>query len=152
MKKDNERKGRQSNNDAVFYPVPESRHTMPTWYGSMLEQIKNLISTERRHVMWEANIMMTMMYYHIGKRILQQSLSEGWGARVIDRLSADLKESYPEMKGFSPRNLKYMQRFAKLWPDETIVQRCVAQLPWRHIICLMEKAKEPNRRLVIVFH
>jgi len=78
MKKDNERKGRQSNNDAVFYPVPESRHTMPTWYGSMLEQIKNLISTERRHVMWEANIMMTMMYYHIGKRILQQSLSEGW--------------------------------------------------------------------------
>lgn len=70
------------------------------------------------------------------------------GARVIDRLSADLKESYPEMKGFSPRNLKYMQRFAKLWPDETIVQRSVAQLPWRHIICLMEKAKEPNRRLV----
>ena len=48
-------------------------------------------------------------------------------------LSADLKTEFPEMKGFSPRNLKYMQRFAKLWPDETIVQRCVAQLPWRHI-------------------
>lgn len=52
------------------------------------------------------------------------------------------------MKGFSPRNLKYMQKFAKLWPDEAIVQRCVAQLPWRHIICLMEKVEEPNRRLV----
>ena len=143
-----ERRGRISNDDAVFYPVPDAAYKMPEWYGNMLEQIKKHVSSERVHVMWEANTMMTMMYYHIGKRLLQQSETEGWGAKVIDRLSADLKSEYPEMKGFSPRNLKYMQRFAKLWPNETIVQRSVAQLPWRHIICLMEKVEEPNRRLV----
>lgn len=54
----------------------------------------------------------------------------------------------PEKKGFSPRNLKYMRKFAEIWPSETIVQRCVAQLSWRHNICLMEKVKEPIRRLV----
>ncbi len=148
MKENNERKGRKSNEKEVFYPVADSQQNMPDWYGNMLEQIKKLVAGERRRVMWEANTMMTMMYYHIGKTILQQSAAEGWGARVVDRLSADLKMEYPEMKGFSPRNLKYMQKFAKLWPDESIVQRCVAQLPWRHIICLMEKVNEPNWRLV----
>lgn len=44
-------------------------------------------------------------------------------------------------------DLKYMRRFCEIWPDEEIVQRSVAQLPWRHNICLMEKVKEPNRRL-----
>lgn len=141
------RKGRMSKENAVFYPVPDAAYKMPDWYGGMLEQIKECVSSGRTHVMWEVNAMMTMMYYHIGKSLLRQSQAEGWGARVIDRLSADLKTEFPEMKGFSPRNLKYMQRFAKLWPDETIVQRCVAQLPWRHIICLMEKVEEPNRRL-----
>jgi len=148
MNLDNERKGRESNAQEVFYPVADSKQNMPIWYNGMLKQIKTLVASERRRVMWEANTIMTMMYYHIGKTILQQSIAEGWGARVIDRLSADLKAAYPEMKGFSPRNLKYMQKFAKLWPDEAIVQRCVAQLPWRHIICLMEKVEEPNRRLV----
>ena len=148
MKNKENRKGRASNADDVFFPVAESRQCMPDWYGGMLDQIKNFITNERKRVLWEANVMMTMMYYHIGKTILQQSDSEGWGARVIDRLSVDLKSSYPEMKGFSPRNLKYMQRFAKLWPDESIVQRCIARLPWRHIICLMENVQEPNRRLV----
>lgn len=51
------------------------------------------------------------------------------------------------MHGFSPRSLKYMRRFAEIWPDEVIVQRCVAQLPWRHNIYLMEKVSEPNRRI-----
>lgn len=143
-----ERKCRKSNANEVSYPIADSKANMPCWYGGMLEQIKSLVSDERRHVMWEANAMMTMMYYRIGKTIQEQCEVEGWGSRVIDRLSADLKKEYPEMKGFSPRNLKYMQRFAKLWPDETIVQRSVAQLPWRHIICLMEKVSEPNRRLV----
>ena len=51
------------------------------------------------------------------------------------------------MHGFSPRNLKYMRRFAEVWPDETIVQRCVAQLPWRHNICLKEKVSVPNSQI-----
>ena len=121
--------------------------SMPRWYGELFDTIKNLVTEGRRQVMWTANKQMSMMYYHIGEEILKRQNAEGWGTKVVDRLSADLKHSFPEIQGFSPRNLKYMRRFAECWPDETIVQRCVAQLPWRHNICLMEKAKESNRRL-----
>ena len=138
----------KSNTDEVYIPVPPIRYELPEWYGNLFKQIKELVANERRRVMWEANRRMSMMYYHIGKIILNQSEQKGWGARIVDRLSADLKAAYPEMSGFSPRNLKYMQRFAKLWPDEEIVQRYVAQLPWRHNICLMEKTDKPNRRLI----
>lgn len=141
------RKSRTEECDGAFFPVPPTDAELPDWYGKMLENIKSLVSDGRRQVIWTANVQMMIMYYHIGRVILQQQDAEGWGSKVVDRLSSDLKKAYPEMRGFSPRNLKYMRRFAELWPDEAIVQRCVAQLPWRHNICLMEKVKEPNRRL-----
>jgi hypothetical protein len=55
--------------------------------------------------------------------------AERWGVKVIDRLSHDLKKAFPDMSGFSPRNLKYMRKFAESWPDLSIVQRTVAQIP-----------------------
>jgi len=57
---------------------------------------------------------------------------EGWGARVIDRLSTDLHAAFPELEGFSPRNLKYMRAFAEAWPEPALVQQVAAQLPWFH--------------------
>ena len=63
--------------------------------------------------------------------ILGRQEREGWGARVIDRLSVDLRDAYPDLSGLSPRNLKYMRAFAAAWPDREIVQRTVAQTPWR---------------------
>ena len=72
-----ERRGRILNDDAVFYPVPDAISKMPDWYGGMLEQIKECVTSGRTHVMWEANAMMTMMYYHIGKSLLRQSQAEG---------------------------------------------------------------------------
>lgn len=130
------------------FPITPSSAEMPMWYRDLLNSIKQLVTTGRRQVMWSANVQMSMMYYQIGREILQRQSAEGWGSKVVNRLSADLKKTFPEMNGFSPRNLKYMRQFAESWPDISIVQRCVAQLPWRHNICLMEKVKEPNRRLV----
>jgi hypothetical protein len=72
---------------------------------------------------------MVLMYWDIGQSIRQRQQQEGWGTRVIDRLSHDLKTAFPDMTGFSPRNLKYMRKFADAWPDRAIVQRTVAQLP-----------------------
>lgn len=57
---------------------------------------------------------------------------EGWGAKVIDRLSSDLLHEFPDMKGFSIRNLKYMRKFAGAWRDRAIVQELLAQIPWFH--------------------
>lgn len=58
--------------------------------------------------------------------------NEGWGSKIIDKLSTDLKGAFPEETGFSPRNLKYMRKFAEAWADVEIVQRTVAQIPWRY--------------------
>jgi hypothetical protein len=86
-----------------------------------------------------ANSAMVRLYWDIGRMILERQHRAGWGAKVIDRLAADLREAYPDMKGFSPRNLKYMRAFAAAWPDAEIVQRIVARLPWRQNIALLER-------------
>lgn len=149
MEKDNKgRKGRTPEVRGAFLPVPPSSLGLPNWYSDLFDGVKELISNSRRQVMWTANIQMSMMYHNIGKLILARQDAEGWGAKIVDRLSADLKKAFPEQKGFSPRNLKYMRKFAEIWPDAEIVQRSVAQLSWRHNITLMEKVKEPNRRLI----
>ena len=69
------------------------------------------------------------------------------GAKVIDRLAADLLEAFPDMKGFSPRNLKYMRAFAAAWPERAIVQEPLARIPWYHHIALLEKLEDSADRL-----
>lgn len=69
------------------------------------------------------------------------------GTKVIDRMAQDLKDAFPDMSGFSPRNIKYMRRFAECWPDYAIVQRVVAQLPWRTNLKLIDKLDCQERRL-----
>ena len=78
-------------------------------------------------------------HWQIGREILIQQDAQGWGARMIDRLSQDLRQGFPGMKGFSARNPKYMRAFAEAWPDEQIVQEALAQITWYHNIALLEK-------------
>ena len=78
---------------------------------------------------------------------MERQRESGWGSKVIDQLAKDLAKAFPEIRGFSSRNLKYMQTFAEAYPDEEVVQRSVAQLPWRHNIALLEKLKDPDERL-----
>lgn len=87
------------------------------------------------------------MYWNIGKAILEKQEREGWGSKVIDRLAQDLKDAFPDMSGFSARNIKYMRKFAECWPDYEIVQRVVAQLPWRTNIKLIDKLDSQESRL-----
>jgi predicted nuclease of restriction endonuclease-like (RecB) superfamily len=90
---------------------------------------------------------MVLLYWEIGKNVLEKQTLQGWGAKIIDRLALDLREAFPEMKGFSPRNIKYMRAFAAAWRDRAIVQQTVAQLSWRQNIALLEKLKTPDERL-----
>ena len=68
------------------------------------------------------------LYWQIGRDILDRQQREYWGAKVIDRLATDLKRAFPDMKGFSPRNLKYMRRFAEVWAEEQFVQQVAATI------------------------
>jgi predicted nuclease of restriction endonuclease-like (RecB) superfamily len=90
---------------------------------------------------------MVLLYWDIGKAILDPQKQQGWGAKVVDRLSADLREAFPGMKGLSPRNLKYMRKFAEAWPEREFVQRTVAQIPWRSNIALLDKLDDLETRL-----
>jgi predicted nuclease of restriction endonuclease-like (RecB) superfamily len=89
------------------------------------------------------------LYWQIGSDICQRQEKQGWGAKVIDRLSHDLRVAFPKMKGFSRANLMYMRSFAKNWSQDDIVQQAVGQLPWGHNLALLTKLKE--RKLCIAY-
>lgn len=128
-------------------PVPAAKTEMPHGYGTFLNDIKEIIVRERVKTTMSANAAMVLTYWDIGQSVLQRQRREGWGSKVIDRLSFDLKTEFPDMSGFSPRNLKYMRKFAEAWPDRPIVQRTVALLPWRSNITLLDKLDDPHIRL-----
>jgi predicted nuclease of restriction endonuclease-like (RecB) superfamily len=163
MKKKNKRQGKQSKNvlkskqndrrtlgrsrqDASFPAAPLTSE-MPTNYGELLQDIKERISKERLRVAMTANAAMVILYWDIGHAILKRQEREGWGAKVIDRLSVDLRREFPDMKGLSQRNLKYMRAFAAAWPDQQIVQQVAAQIPWFHNCILLDKVSSPEARL-----
>ncbi len=131
----------------VLMPVPAPRGEMPKDYAELLDKLKQRIVQERIRVVQSANIQMIMLYWYIGSEILTRQALQGWGAKVIDRLAYDLKQAFPEMSGFSPRNLKYMRKFAEAWPDLEFVQRTVAQIPWGSNIALIEKLSNARERL-----
>jgi predicted nuclease of restriction endonuclease-like (RecB) superfamily len=145
MKSKRKQLGKEIEN--VVFPIAERIADMPESYTSFVEELKGFIKKEKLSVIFNANQKMIVMYWHIGNAILIKQKAEGWGTKVIDRLSSDLKDAFPEEAGFSPRNLKYMKKFAEAWSDPEIVQRTVAQIPWRSNITLLDKLKEPKLRL-----
>lgn len=90
---------------------------------------KSQIRTAQVRAAVSVNREMVLLYWGIGKEILSRQKEDGWGTRVIDRLARDLRSEFPDMKGISPRNLKYMRAFAEVWPDAAIVQQAAAHCP-----------------------
>ncbi len=144
MKEGRLSKGR-SRKEARFTAAP-SKAELPADYATLLADLKQRISNERLRVVLSANAAMVLLYWDIGQVILKRQAKEGWGAKVIDRLSSDLREAFPDMKGLSPRNLKYMRAFAEAWPDRAIVQQLAAQLPWFHNCLILDKLADHDRR------
>lgn len=116
-------------------------------YFEFIENIKTEIKNRKIATILSANSNMICMYWNIGSAVLEKQKRYGWGSKVIDRISKDLKETFPNMNGFSPRNIKYMRKFADCWKDYEIVQRVVAQLPWRTNISLLDKLHDAEERL-----
>ena len=133
--------------DEAGFPVGSPAIVVPASYSSLLKDLKTRIRQERLRTVLAGNGVLINLYWDIGSAILKKQKEEGWGAKIIDRLSADLSKEFPDMKGFSPRNLKYMRAFTTAWPDKTIVQRVIAQIPWRSNIALLDKLDNPHDRL-----
>ena len=110
-------------------------------YRDLLARLKQQIQTAQVRAAVSVNRELVLLYWQIGRDILERQEKEGWGAKVIDQLAKDLRQSFPGMQGFSPRNLKYMRALAEAWPDRAIVQEPLAQLTWYHNLTLLEKLK-----------
>ena len=123
---------------------------MPADYVQWLADIKNRVLAARHKAALAVNAELVSLYWHIGRDILQRQAAQGWGSKVIDRLGRDLREAFPEMKGFSRANLMYMRAFAEAWTDFEIVQQIVGQLPWGHNVLLLNRIKEQEARLFYV--
>lgn len=121
-------------------------------YTKFLNQLKSRVATSRYRAVLTVNRELILLYYHIGKEIIQSQEKYGWGAKIIDQLSRDLKSEFLGMKGFSTRNLKYMRKFAAEYPDSEFVQQAVAQLPWGHNIFLMDLVPNKQDRIFYIKH
>ena len=142
-----ERKQRGRVDRSAMFPVAAAFGDMPADYAAWFADIKSRVHGERLRLVLASNSVMVLLYWDIGLRILHKQAEQGYGTKVIDRLSADLRQAFPDMKGFSPRNLKYMRAFATAWPDRELVQRTVAQLSWGQNIVLLEKLDHDQDRL-----
>lgn len=116
-------------------------------YAALIQTLKTEISQARIRAHLSVNKEMITLYWRIGSQILERQDKEGWGTKVIENISNDLRKEFPEMKGLSARNLVYMQTFAKAYLDFPITQAALAQITWYHNITLLDKIKDYEERI-----
>jgi predicted nuclease of restriction endonuclease-like (RecB) superfamily len=115
-------------------------------YAAFLGDLKQRIKEAQVRAALSVNRDLVLLYWQIGCGIIERQRAEGWGSKVIDQLSRDLRREFPTMKGFSPRNLKYMRAFAESYGNEDFVQQVAAQIPWFHNCVLLDKVPDVTER------
>lgn len=119
----------------------------PDRYDEILAQLKQQVRGAHLRAQRAVNTELIGLYWHIGRTILEQQRTAGWGGKVVQQLAHDLRREFPEMTGLSRSNLMYMRSFAEGWPDgSSIVQQAAGQLPWGHIMLLIDKLDARNER------
>jgi predicted nuclease of restriction endonuclease-like (RecB) superfamily len=111
-------------------------------YASVFSELKQRVFNSQQKAIYSVNKELVLLYWDIGNIILKNQSEQGWGSKIIDSLSKDLKNTFPNIKGFSVRNLKYMRQFASVYTDMSIVKELLAQLSWYHNLTLIQKLKE----------
>jgi predicted nuclease of restriction endonuclease-like (RecB) superfamily len=120
---------------------------IPSDYQGFLQTIKSRIQQAQLRALVAVNSELIRLYWQIGHEIWRRQQAQGWGTKVITQLSRDLHKEFPEMRGFSQRNLQYMRTLAEAYPDETqFTQQAVAQIPWGHHTILLDKVPDPVAR------
>ena len=126
----------------AIFPVAPAAASLPASYAATLQEIKSHLRSARVRAVLAANPIVIEAYWHTGKIILARQQEAAWGAKVIDRLAADLQAAFPDMSGLSVRNLLAMKIFAREFPTGPIAQQPVAQLPWGHVLQIMQRSKD----------
>jgi predicted nuclease of restriction endonuclease-like (RecB) superfamily len=115
-------------------------------YIQFLGQLKARLHNAQMRASLAVNTEQIHFYWETGKSILEKQKTKKWGSKFLEQISHDLQTAFPEMQGFSISNLKRMKRFAELYPDFAIGAQPVRQLPWGHIVLLIQKVNENTER------
>lgn len=116
-------------------------------YNDLIRNLKQEISQARVRAHLAVNKEMISLYWTIGNQILERQQQEGWGTKVIENISNDLRQEFPEMTGLSYQNISYMRQFAIEYTDRLFLQQAVGEIPWGHNIVIFSKVKEYPQRL-----
>jgi len=115
-------------------------------FNTFIKDIKQKVLVSQQKAIQSVNYELVVLYWEIGRSILENQTKQGWGAKIIESLSKELQNAFPNMKGFSSRNLKYMRQFADTYPNKSFVQEVLAQLSWYNNLTIMQKVKDENLR------
>jgi len=126
--------------------VTEPELALPDGYRKLLEDLKRTVAAARWRTQRTVNTELLTLYWQLGDAVLQRQHAEGWGTRVIDRLATDLRAAFPDMRGLSRSNIKYMRQMAGAWTQQAIGQQPVGQLPWGHVTVLLDKVHDQSER------
>lgn len=120
---------------------------MTTAYTSLLSELTTTVRTARVHAIQQVNRSLILMYWELGRQIVESQAEHGWGAGVIDRISKDLRTEFPQEKGLSPRNMRDMRKLYLTYKDFPNLRQAVAKLPWGHNILLLKKGFSHEKRI-----
>lgn len=130
----------------MISPVAATDLALPDDYDRVLADLKQAVASANLRARRTVNTELLRLYWTIGRAILEQQEQAGWGAKVIDRLAKDLRGAYPRMTGLSRSNLEYMRRFAAAYPVHPIPQQPVGELPWGHVMALLDRLDDSTLR------
>lgn len=140
--------------------VPSKRAAPRTAYAEFLESLKSRVRQAQTRAMLSINRELILLYWDIGRRIVERQEQEGWGKSIVDRLASDIQKAFPGIRGFSPGNVWRMRSFYLAYRSSTpilaqparelsdsILPQPVAEIPWYHNVILVEKVKDLDERL-----
>ncbi|GAA2241787.1 hypothetical protein GCM10010413_50350 [Promicromonospora sukumoe] len=127
--------------------IDTSSSPAPNGYGEFIADLKRRVRTTQYRAVRAANTEVLRLYWSVGRDILDRQRNEGWGTKIVDQISADMRREFPGQRGWSRSNIKNMRRFAEVWPaSEPIGQQAVGQLPWGHVVTLIERLGTADER------
>lgn len=120
-------------------------------YKAFIQAIKQQVQSVQIKAAVMVNQALLQLYWDLAERIVSQQQTGAWGYGFLLQISRDLQAEFPDMKGFSLRNLKYMRQWFQFWSKEPAIgQQLVAQIPWGHNLVIISKTKNPNEALFYV--
>ncbi|HAM38061.1 MAG: hypothetical protein A2474_02980 [Elusimicrobia bacterium RIFOXYC2_FULL_34_12] len=126
--------------------MSENRIVLDKTYLNFLNEIKHKIASARIQASRHLNKELIELYWDIGKTIIEKQKQYGWGQSIVEKLANDLQNGFPNLRGYSSRNLWDMRRFYDTYKDSSILRQLVAEIPWGHNLMIINKISNMKER------